>query len=125
MDNTKEMLGKAITKMHNKIFPGSDNKRVFSSEPHSQLFTMLQVFDIPDDHTSERVKFIYEYLMEHGGNPRDQVISIQTQLGTSLTTPLLDRVWKHCKLKEQANVALARYENILRDVNALNSTGRE
>lgn len=115
------MLNKAILKVKNKVFPELNNANEATHEPHVQLYNLLEIFDIPDADISNRVKFIYDYLMENGGNPKDQVISIHTLVGSNPHIPLVDKVWKYCKLKSEAKKAVQRYENILRDINAISS----
>ena len=112
-----DLLSKAITNVRHRLIPESASKES-AYEPHTQLYTLLQVFDSPDLDTSGRVKFIYEYLMENGGNPRDQVVSIHSMVGNNPQIPLVDKVWKYCKLKQEANKALQKYENLMRDINA-------
>ena len=122
---SKDILSKAIVKIQERVFPGLNDDRPFTSEPESQLYPFLQVFDLPDQATKDRVKFIYEYFMENGGNPKDQAISAYTKLASDPHKSVVDRVWKYCKLKEQSNRALGRYEAIWRDINALGTFGQQ
>ena len=119
------MLSKAIVKMQEKVFPGLNDDKVFTSEPHTQLYSLLQVFDIPDEATKDRVKYIYDYFMENGGSPKDQTISAYTRLASDPHRSVVDRVCKYCKLKDQSNRALGRYEAIWRDINALGTFGQQ
>ena len=123
--DTKDMLSKAIVKIQERVFPGLNDDRTFVSEPRSQLYPFLQVFDLPDQSTKDRVKFIYEYFMENGGNPKDQTISAYTKLASDPHKSVVDRVWKYCKLRDQSQKALGRYEAIWRDINALGTFGQQ
>ena len=116
-----DMLSQAITKIENRVLPGLNTDRVMTSEPHMQLLPLLQVFELADEHTREQVKFIYDYLMENGGNPKDQIVSLHSKLGADKGNSLVGRVWKYLKLKAEANKALARYENIQKDLSAFSS----
>ena len=119
----EDILTKAISEVKQKIVPLLTTIET-TPQLHTTLYNMLNIFDIPDTETEGKVKFIYDFLMENGGNPRDQVMSIHTQLGALSTTPLVNRVYRYCRLKEQARKALIRYENIQREINALGSSGR-
>ena len=82
---------------------------------------MLDVWDSDtvDPKTEERAKFIYEQL---GENQRDKLMSIFTLLGaTPPTERRIDRVYKYCRLQEQAHKAMVRYEQLQGDLNALGS----
>ena len=112
-------LDRAILKVRETIIPKVEEVDVTPDKPYKRLYNILQIFDHPDTITDEKVEFIHNYLMENGGNPRDQITQIHSRLGSLSTDSLVSRVHKHCKLREQSSKLLNRYENLQRDINAL------
>jgi len=116
----EDLLSQAIVKVRNKVAPSSDMKVNLTPEPlYKQLYDSLQVFDIPDTIDDSHVEYVYNFLMDNGGNPRDQIMHIHSELGAIGNEKLLDRVYKYCRLKSDANKLMQRYENTMRDLNAL------
>jgi hypothetical protein len=114
-------LQSAIVKVQNKVSPVQSANVFNADSQHLQIMPLLDIFDTPDDEMNEKVKYIYQYLIDHGGNPKDQIVSIKTKLGYSRGDSDLDRVFKYIKLSERADKDLARYENTRRSIDALTS----
>ena len=114
-----DALQSAILKVREKVIPQAPDVELAKDPSYKGLYNILQIFDIPDGDTEEQVSYIYNFLMENGGDPRDQITSIHSKLGSLSNERLVDRVHKFCRLKEQANKYLNRYENLMRDVNAV------
>ena len=114
-----ELLQSAITKIRTKVSPKSvlDTKGVFvPEEEYRSLMPMLDLFEESDEDELKRAKYIYDFL---GENPKDKLLSIYTKLGqTPPNERKIDRVYKYCRLQEQSNKALTRYEQLQGDLNA-------
>ena len=116
-----DLLSSAILKITEKHSSHSVSTTT-TPEPHTTIMPLLNVFDLPDDETSEKIKFVYDWLSNNGGNPRDQIVSIQTKLGAcNPNETWVGKIYKYCRLSEKANKDLQRYENTKRDINALSS----
>jgi hypothetical protein len=116
----QDLLQSAITKIRTKISPNIQSKGVFiPEEEYRSLCPMLDIFDDADEDELTRTKFIYEFL---GENPKDKLLSIYTKLGqTPPNERKIDRVYRYCRLQEQSNKALTRYEQLQGDINAISS----
>jgi hypothetical protein len=116
-------LQSAIVKIKNKFIPQSQEQNIFTPEhQHVKLYNVLSVFGIPDADIEEKVKFIYDYLLNNGGNPEDQIVSIKTKIGVSkIGETDVDRLFKYVKLQDRANKDLARYQTTMRDLDALSN----
>ena len=113
-----DLLQKAILKVKNKVSPlSSSNLGVFVPEDaYKSLFPMLEIWDsdTADSDIQAKAKFIYEFL---GDRPRDGLLSIYTKLGACPSNERnIDRVYKFCRLQEQAQKAMTRYEQIQGDL---------
>lgn len=118
-----DLLQSAILKVRQEYLPQSA-PTTHVPEPHVQLYESLQIFDIPDGETVNKVKYIHGYLSEGGKNAQDAIIDIHSKIGAISTEQLTDRIYKYCKLKETANKALARYKNLKGELRALRNTRR-
>ena len=113
----EDLLSLAIVKVKNKNSPKMISNTFTPEEAHRELMPMLDIFDEVDEDTDKRVKFIYESL---GENPRDKLMNIYTKLGACPPTERrLDRVYKYCRLQDQAHKAMTRYEQLQGDINAI------
>lgn len=119
-----EMLSNAILKVRKEYLPQS-MPTPHIPEPHVGLYEALQIFDIPDGETVDKVKYIHEYLSEGGKDALDGIIDIHSKIGAISSERLTDRVYKYCKLKETANKALARYKNLKGELRAIRDSGRQ
>jgi len=120
-----DLLEQAILKVKSKLYPSLGKDPSFVPEPHTQLFSVLQVFGVPDEDIVDKVKYIYDYLAERGNNPKEQVIDIYSNMASISDIPLVDRVYKFCKLKDQADRALRHYKTLEREINAFYSPRRK
>jgi hypothetical protein len=114
-----DLLSAAILKVKSKVAPLSVSVESAKEEPHKSLFSMLDVWyeDSQDEDVNKKVKFIFDTL---GENPKDKLLSLYTKLGAC--PPLqknVDRVYKWCRLQDQANKAMLRYEQIKKDQNEI------
>ena len=120
-----DLLDQAILQVKSKLYPSLGKDPSFVPEPHTQLFSVLQVFGIPDGDVVDKVKYIYDYLAERGKNPKEDVIDIYSNMASISDIPLVDRVYKFCKLKDQADRALRHYKALEREINGFYSPRRK
>ena len=125
MDNMTDLLERAIINVKHKLHPGLKSETISTPEPHTQLFGVLQVFGMPDADTIDKVRFIYDYFIENGGDPKNQVVDVYSNMANISDIPLVDRIWKYCRLKDQANRALRHYQTLEREINAFSSPRRK
>lgn len=122
---TEGLLERAILNVRTRLIPSLSNKAVSIPEPHTQLYGLLQVYDLPSDDTKGKVKYIYDYLLENGGEPKDQVVDIHSKIGALSDTPFVERVYKYLRLREQSRRALRHYKALERDLRAFHGTRRQ
>lgn len=120
-----DLLQRAILRVKQRVMPNfKADPSTFAFEPYKQLYKALQIFDIPDTETDKRVKFIWDFLSEDGRDPRDRLVKLHTKLGrVGFGETLLDKVYRYCRLHNEARRALGQYRNIERDMNALSKRG--
>ena len=122
-----DILRSAVLKLEKKIMPSNtpDSGEHTKSEAFEALYPMLEIWDEgrQDDDNKNKTNFIYDYLMEHGGTPKDSLISIFTRLGvTPANETKIDRIYKYCRLNAQGDKILKHYESVQGEINALKHT---
>jgi hypothetical protein len=116
-----DLLQSAILKVKEKFHMDTGAIQTISTpQPETTIMPILSVFDLPDEETSTKIKFIYDHLLNNGGNPRDQIMSIQTKLGgCGHNENWVSKVYKYCRLNDKANKDLQRYENTKKEMDEL------
>ena len=122
-----DALKSAVVKLEHKLLtkdnPEPTRLETSPEEAYKQLYPMLEIWDADreDEDFQNKTKFIHEFLSEQG-NPRDILLNIFTSLGsTPPTDTKVARIYKYCRLRNEANKALKKYETIQRDIHAISS----
>ena len=110
-----DLLQSAITKMRVKLHPVSvpDTPKVFTQEDaHKSLFPILELWDAEreDPDIDNKVKFIHEFLTDERGTARDKIMSILNELPPISNDKTVDRIYKHCRLKNEYRKTVLRAE---------------
>jgi len=112
---TAEPLQSAIEQVREKFIP---SVKAFSPEPvYKQLYPILQIFDIPDTETDNHIEYVYNYLIDNKIDPKNGIVNIQTELGaTPSLERFIDRVYRYCKLRVEANKTMQHYTNLENEI---------
>lgn len=117
----QDPLARGILQLKQKNMPNfKTDSSTFAYQSHKQLYKFLQIFDFPDEDTDKQVQYIWNFLSEDGGDPRDKIVKLNTKLGAvRFGETMIDRIYKYCRLRSEARRALGQYENLQRDMAAL------
>lgn len=116
---SETMIRGAISRLESKYIPQvAASTNFIPQDEYKRLFPLLEVWDkaTQDPNIQERVKFIYDKLLEKDkNNPADYLISVLTQIGAvQFGESKLDKIYKYFHLHKEAEKAL-RYHNLLLD----------
>jgi hypothetical protein len=113
MEN-EDLMSRAILTMRTKFYPQLAPQSSVSTppEPHKQLFSILEVYDREreDPDIDGKTRFIYEFLTDETMEASDRIVEIMKELPTISTEPMIERIYKYCKLREEHKKAIAKAE---------------
>jgi len=119
------ILKEVIQRLEKKYVPQVNQTPVHVPEDkYKQLFDMLEIWDKDreDEDIKIKTKFIYDKLVEQG-DPQDLLNGIFTKLGAlPMGEVKVERTYRYLKLTDQGNKLFNQYQNIEREIKALENT---
>lgn len=123
MNTMHEMMDKAVISIKKKIIPQAVQPQPTRPE-YERLFPLLEVWNLQqnDPDSKQKTQFIYDYInskKEDGKSVEDTLLNILTTIGaTPIGESKLNRIYRYCRLKEQADKTLKKYEIIRKEMDA-------
>ena len=132
LNEIDQLLDSAIIKIRHKIMPQAMTAQpsMYTQEPtYHILYPLLDIWDKDrlDEDIEKKTQYIYDYLDTHKENNtiKDTLVDILTKIGiTPPTETRLERIYKYCKLRKQAESIMREFEYIEREINAFSNNRR-
>lgn len=104
-EENQDLLDSAILSIRHKVAPQTLPTKSYSTPPdeHRKIFNILEVWgqDTQDPDISSKVKYVYDFLSEEGGDVGDKIVGIMGEMPKLSNEPNIERVYKWCRLRDE------------------------